>query len=106
MKGRQIEWGVQSDDDDADGEPIYYTVRADEKDVRKTLHGDALKKLPPGTRYEIRRRLSSHYGRSHGMAWLRDEAMDAVEPWGRVPIKPEYQELEGYYLVGQYVTPT
>lgn len=65
------------------------------------LHRDARNTLPPGTRYDMR---CVNLGfRQGGIAWYRQAAMDAQTVWGgpsSVGPKP------GYYLVGQYVTPS
>lgn len=83
---------------------LWGAISVDEHEVREFLHADAEQSLKPGQRYELRRKIPDNYGRSHGMAWYRNAAMDKRDEWGRVPIKPEL--AGGYYLVGEFTTPS
>lgn len=73
------------------------TVTLDE--VRDFLLEDARATLDLGTRFELRQ-VSNNFGRTHGMAWYSNAAMQREEPWGRVPKVPE--QRIGYLLVGQF----
>jgi len=84
---------------------LWGDVTVDEEDLLKYLLADAAAALKPGTRFEIRKRYPTMYGRSHGMAWYREAEMDARETWGVVPAKPTANPERGYMLVGEYVTP-
>lgn len=85
---------------------LWATITVDENDLRQFLIADAADHLKPGQRFEIRRKVPQNMGRTHGMAWYRNDAMDKRETWGRVPIKPEHAPQGGYYLVGEYTTPS
>lgn len=84
---------------------LWATIAVDEAEVRAFLMADAEQCLEPGTRYQIRKKIPEFYGRTHGMAWYRNAAMDKAETWGRVPPKPEFTAEGGYYLLGEYTTP-
>jgi hypothetical protein len=82
---------------------LWGTITVNEVDVRVYLIADAARTLKPGQRFEVRKMIPSNYGRTFGMAWYRNDAMDKRESWGRQPLTPETGG--GYYLVGEYVTP-
>lgn len=82
---------------------LWATITVDEKEVRDFLRADAEQHLQPGTRFEIRKQYPNNFGRTHGMAWYRNAAMDKREDWGRVPMQPE--AAAGYFLVGEFTTP-
>ena len=66
------------------------------------LHRDARNTLPPGTRYDLRCANLGFVGQG-GIAWYRNTAMDAEPLWGS---PSNFGLRNGYYLVGQYVTPS
>jgi hypothetical protein len=89
--------------DDAE---LWGVVSVDEADVVDYLHARAKHFLPAATRYEIRRRVPTFYGRAHGLAWYRDAStMDAASEWGAHQEKPTSATEGGHYLVGQFITP-
>jgi hypothetical protein len=82
---------------------LWGTISLNERDLIEYLHADAERHLQPDTRYEIRRRIPANYGRSHGMAWYRNKAMDKREKWG---FRPEFeQDRPGYRFIGEFTTP-
>jgi len=83
---------------------LWATITVDPDDVISYLKADAALHLKPSQRFEVRRKIPDNFGRTHGMAWYRNDAMEKRESWGRVPSKPEY--VNGYYLVGEFVTPS
>lgn len=90
---------------ESDKVELWATIAVNEDEVRAFLMADAEQCLEPGTRYQIRKKIPEFYGRTHGMAWYRNAAMDKAETWGRVPPKPEFTAEGGYYLLGEYTTP-
>lgn len=97
--GNAINYGFVEDG----GEGI--TINVDPIEVARALHEDAAKTLPANMRYELRAKVPTNYGRSKGMSWYRNDAMDATETWGDCPATPRYIEDQGCRLVGQFVTP-
>jgi hypothetical protein len=83
---------------------LWATITLDEKDLIGYLRADAERNLKPGQRFEIRQRIPTRYGRSKGMAWYHNDAMDKLEVWDRVPAAPLL--ARGCYLVGEYTVPT
>ena len=73
----------------------------DEADVIAALHAAARERLPPGTRYELRKKTPSNYGRTKGIAWYRHVLMDREPTWDAVP--PTFINEGGYYLMGRFV---
>lgn len=96
---------VRGEDGDSDFVELWATIAVDEADVREFLIADAGRSLKPRSRFELRRKIPENYGRTHGMAWYRNDAMDKAETWGNVPATPSYAAAGGYYLVGEYTTP-
>ncbi len=82
---------------------LWGTVTVNEAAVRGFLHADAAAVLEPGARYELRRKYPTNYGRTHGMCWYRNVALDTRKPWGLLLREP--MQKEGYLLVGEYTTP-
>lgn len=68
-------------------------------DKLKTM---AAAKLPPRTRYEIRRRIPSMMG-TDGVCWYRDPRMDRELYWNS-PDKPRIPDEGGYILLERCVT--
>jgi hypothetical protein len=83
---------------------LWGTLSVDEGKVQEFLHADAAVHLAPGTRYQLRKRTPTRFGRSHGMAWYRNAAMDKQETWGHVSKEPTL--INGVYLVGEFTTPS
>jgi hypothetical protein len=46
---------------------------------------------------EIRKQFPTNYGRSHGMAWYRNKAMDQRKTWGNLPNVPMLAPGGGYF---------
>lgn len=82
---------------------IGYTIHVDEDDAIRCLRDDAEDVLPPDTRYEIRKKIASNYGRSKGIAWYHISTFSEVEPWVS-PSEPTIQPEGGYVLVSRNTT--
>lgn len=99
-KGQAINWGwIQVGRDRSIG----YTSNVDENDVVRCLHADALRELPDGARYELRKMSALNFGRTKGMAWYHASTFAQDAGWGKAP--PGWQPEGGYYLVGQFTVP-
>ena len=82
---------------------LYGTLSVNVDDVIAALKSDAAFELPPSTRFEIRRKCPSNYGRGKGLAWYWSESFDSLEKWESLPA-PDKREC-GYELVQRCVTP-
>lgn len=99
QQGRCIEWGRI-----AFGRTSSFTTTVNRDDVIRCLRADAEDRLPLGTRYEIREKMPQNYGRTFGMAWLRDNDMDEVASWGEGDF-PRTIGDHYYMVIGQFTTP-
>jgi hypothetical protein len=79
---------------------VWGVLAVNDDDLKRYLIVDAENTLEPGQRFEIRKQIPHNYGRTHGMAWYRNDAMDKREAWGFAPHLP--LRKDGYYLVGEY----
>lgn len=59
--------------------------------------------LPPGTRYELRLKIPTQYGRDKGIAWVRLPEMDLEAEWG-LSSRVHPIDMGGYYLIEQRTT--
>lgn len=98
-RGRAIEWGwIQIGQDRGTG----FTIMVKRDEVVQALKADAAESLPPGSRFELRERYATNYGRTRGMAWYCHEDFAKAEEWGD---KTGPKTAGGYILVGQFTTP-
>lgn len=101
-RGHAIEWGwIQA----GSHRGIGYTSNVDEKEVERCLHADAIDVLPQGTRYELRKRASTNYGRTNGMAWYHSPDMILVLDPAWNTFTPGYHAELGCSVLGRYTTP-
>ncbi len=99
-QGRAIEWGfIQF------GRECGFTTSVKREDVIKCLKADAEDRLPLGTRYEIREKASQNYGRTFGMAWIREDDMDGIASWGEGYFPRNINDECSYRVVGRFTTP-
>lgn len=98
--GQAIEWGwIQVGRDRSIG----YTSTVDQDDVIRCLKDDACRELPQGSRFEIRQRSSTNYGRSKGIAWYYCSSFDQLEKWDTDATG--FQAEGGYFLIARCVVP-
>jgi len=78
---------------------LWGSLRLDENLVQDYLIADATRALKPGQRFELRKAYPTNYGRTFGMAWYHNDAMDKAERWGTSLSSP--RSYPGYFLLGQ-----
>lgn len=97
--GRAIEWGwIQIGSDRSIG----IEVKLKRDDVIAVLKADAINELPPGTRFELRQRHATNYGRTHGMAWYHASTFADRKTWDDIP---GHDAELGVYIVARLTTP-
>jgi hypothetical protein len=72
--------------------------------IRQWLLVDANAALPLGTRFEIRHRHITDYGRQRGMAWYRNASMAAAEEWDTA-FEPYFDVAKGVWISSRHVVP-
>lgn len=84
----------------------FHTSNVDKEDIgdlidilMTKLGADARKTLPPGTRFEIRGKIPTDFGRRRGLAWYYNPDMRLESHWkeGR-DASPSLDPDAGYYL--------
>lgn len=95
--GAAIEFGRSIPYVRADGQTLNARVEVDPYETADFLMADAIRHLPPGTRFELRRKVA---GNLNGMAWFRcGYYQDKVEPWNVGPVDDDPD------IISRHITP-
>ena len=72
------------------------------KMVMEQLRGDIIKYLPPGTKYEIRAKIPTDFGRSKALSWYyhpRMASLPIMEPSTKIE---KFDDFRGYAILGRF----
>ena len=82
----------------------YTDLEKDKILVAKTLRKDAKDWLPKGTKYELRIKLPSDYGRNCGIAWYTNSRVTKENFNADYHRNPKLDMLGGYFLLERNTT--